>query len=446
MTALDSNHAEDHPLSKEEVSPTHDTATRGSYSQSSYKSAAPQEPSQIASTSYIHPAPSVSTDKSLVDSAQIVSEITWDDVSLSTHSYGESIGSSLVQSHASRPRKSIPRKGHTKSRRGCYNCKRRRIKCNERHPECNHCIKAGLQCGYPANIIRSTKESLNTVAQSSRSQHALSLAEPIDVRGPIPKSGSQHTRSEPISRAQTAIFNGDGPEQNSTGQDVNLVGCLGSRQDGEHMSSPKDGATAEFAPNRRTAEGDSDASRGLTTGSLGQELELKDPEYKDLVLSAPYFDQSDLPASVIGTEAIRHGSEGAKSPIVRSHCSTYGSYSALNASQPGLERLYDWMGTFGVRGRGNSSQSTRTSHPTPNEYADASSSATLGLNQLKRSLKSSSNDNDGRKRHKRRARVMVEHGDVAAEKYACPFPKNNPRQHTRCWNFAFDKERFPDLK
>jgi hypothetical protein len=68
-------------------------------------------------------------------------------------------------------RKPIPRKGHTKSRRGCLNCKRRRIKCNEVHPgeqieciqprystnyrlECKHCVKAGLQCEYPANIIQ----------------------------------------------------------------------------------------------------------------------------------------------------------------------------------------------------------------------------------------------------------------------------------------------------
>ncbi|KAF2467092.1 uncharacterized protein BDR25DRAFT_235870 [Lindgomyces ingoldianus] len=57
------------------------------------------------------------------------------------------------------PRKPIPRKGHTKSRRGCFNCKRRRIKCNEKHPECNHCIKAGLQCEYPANIIQTTQRA-----------------------------------------------------------------------------------------------------------------------------------------------------------------------------------------------------------------------------------------------------------------------------------------------
>lgn len=57
------------------------------------------------------------------------------------------------------PRKPVPRKGHTKSRRGCFNCKRRRIKCSETHPECNHCIKAGLHCEYPANIIQATQRS-----------------------------------------------------------------------------------------------------------------------------------------------------------------------------------------------------------------------------------------------------------------------------------------------
>ncbi|KAI0181373.1 hypothetical protein GGR52DRAFT_32825 [Hypoxylon sp. FL1284] len=41
------------------------------------------------------------------------------------------------------------RRGHTKSRRGCYNCKRRRIKCQETRPACGHCIKTGLRCEYP---------------------------------------------------------------------------------------------------------------------------------------------------------------------------------------------------------------------------------------------------------------------------------------------------------
>ncbi|KAI8960621.1 hypothetical protein F5Y11DRAFT_262745 [Daldinia sp. FL1419] len=42
------------------------------------------------------------------------------------------------------------RRGHTKSRRGCYNCKRRRIKCQETRPACENCTKTGLKCEYPA--------------------------------------------------------------------------------------------------------------------------------------------------------------------------------------------------------------------------------------------------------------------------------------------------------
>lgn len=45
--------------------------------------------------------------------------------------------------------KRLERRGHTKSRRGCFNCKRRRIKCQETRPACGHCLKTGLQCEYP---------------------------------------------------------------------------------------------------------------------------------------------------------------------------------------------------------------------------------------------------------------------------------------------------------
>ncbi|KAI0882488.1 uncharacterized protein GGS22DRAFT_45126 [Annulohypoxylon maeteangense] len=45
----------------------------------------------------------------------------------------------------------LERRGHTKSRRGCFNCKRRRIKCQETRPECGHCVKTGLECKYPTS-------------------------------------------------------------------------------------------------------------------------------------------------------------------------------------------------------------------------------------------------------------------------------------------------------
>jgi hypothetical protein len=58
-----------------------------------------------------------------------------------------------TQNDASSPvptrRKPIPRKGHTKSRSGCYTCKKRRIKCQETRPLCGNCKKAGMTCEYP---------------------------------------------------------------------------------------------------------------------------------------------------------------------------------------------------------------------------------------------------------------------------------------------------------
>jgi hypothetical protein len=47
------------------------------------------------------------------------------------------------------PKTRLERRGHTKSRRGCFNCKRRRIKCQENRPACGHCVKTGLKCEYP---------------------------------------------------------------------------------------------------------------------------------------------------------------------------------------------------------------------------------------------------------------------------------------------------------
>ncbi|KAI5460840.1 hypothetical protein BGZ63DRAFT_473155 [Mariannaea sp. PMI_226] len=48
-----------------------------------------------------------------------------------------------------RRRKPIPRKGHTKSRNGCIQCKRRKVKCQETQPGCANCRRLGLVCEYP---------------------------------------------------------------------------------------------------------------------------------------------------------------------------------------------------------------------------------------------------------------------------------------------------------
>ncbi|TPX11011.1 uncharacterized protein E0L32_008048 [Thyridium curvatum] len=59
-------------------------------------------------------------------------------------------GSGKSTSSTSPPKQRLERRGHTKSRRGCFNCKRRRIKCQENKPACGHCVKSGLKCEYPS--------------------------------------------------------------------------------------------------------------------------------------------------------------------------------------------------------------------------------------------------------------------------------------------------------
>lgn len=42
----------------------------------------------------------------------------------------------------------LKRKYHSKSRKGCSTCKKRRVKCDESKPACNNCVRMKLTCGY----------------------------------------------------------------------------------------------------------------------------------------------------------------------------------------------------------------------------------------------------------------------------------------------------------
>ncbi|CAH0047404.1 unnamed protein product [Clonostachys solani] len=60
----------------------------------------------------------------------------------------------------------LTRRGHTKSRRGCSTCKRRRVKCPEDQPACSSCVRLGLICEYtlknnPSAPLQSTGGQFN---------------------------------------------------------------------------------------------------------------------------------------------------------------------------------------------------------------------------------------------------------------------------------------------
>lgn len=51
-------------------------------------------------------------------------------------------------------RRPIPRKGHTKSRGGCANCKKRKVKCDEATPACGACRRLDYDCLYFENKLQ----------------------------------------------------------------------------------------------------------------------------------------------------------------------------------------------------------------------------------------------------------------------------------------------------
>ncbi|KAL5114872.1 hypothetical protein ACEQ8H_007250 [Pleosporales sp. CAS-2024a] len=55
----------------------------------------------------------------------------------------------------------VKRRTHTKSRRGCFQCKQRHTKCNEARPRCGNCMRLDISCTWP-DINNGSLASPNT--------------------------------------------------------------------------------------------------------------------------------------------------------------------------------------------------------------------------------------------------------------------------------------------
>ncbi|KAF2876592.1 hypothetical protein BDV95DRAFT_561151 [Massariosphaeria phaeospora] len=78
------------------------------------------------------------------------------------------------------------RRAHAKSRKGCANCKLRRVKCDEARPQCRRCTSYGVSCGYDG-----TQPSLDLTAKGS---FQVELSSGSQTRfGPGPQASSIST-------------------------------------------------------------------------------------------------------------------------------------------------------------------------------------------------------------------------------------------------------------
>lgn len=69
----------------------------------------------------------------------------------------------------------VSRKSHPKSRNGCANCKKRRIKCDEVKPQCSNCEKHSIDCDFSSTSWH-TPKSASTSSSSPQAQRHRSSA------------------------------------------------------------------------------------------------------------------------------------------------------------------------------------------------------------------------------------------------------------------------------
>ncbi|KAJ9224538.1 transcriptional regulator family: Fungal Specific TF [Paecilomyces variotii] len=92
------------------------------------------------------------------------------------------------------------RRPHSKSRLGCTQCKRRRIKCDEKTPRCGNCIKHNIDCVYTLSPVnrRLLTQSASTPQSSVGSPNSVSLPEAQSSGLGHGSSNSQSPASDPL--------------------------------------------------------------------------------------------------------------------------------------------------------------------------------------------------------------------------------------------------------
>ncbi|THX55726.1 hypothetical protein D6D11_03752, partial [Aureobasidium pullulans] len=87
-----------------------------------------------------------------------------------------------------------PRRVHRKSRKGCANCKARKVKCDESKPQCRNCTTRDARCSFlpPTPCAASLHVS---AAESLPSSQALPTASAIEVHTPNASLESGHSEA-----------------------------------------------------------------------------------------------------------------------------------------------------------------------------------------------------------------------------------------------------------
>ncbi|KAF8861078.1 hypothetical protein BDZ45DRAFT_740679 [Acephala macrosclerotiorum] len=108
---------------------------------------------------------------------------------------------------ADAPQPQKTRRSHTKSRGGCLECKRRKLKCNEAKPVCAGCTKREITCVYPKVLARAAS------SKDSSQEPTLRPSAPVPVIDPSIGANAAYTATQTASSSNALVA---GPSPNST--------------------------------------------------------------------------------------------------------------------------------------------------------------------------------------------------------------------------------------
>ncbi|KAL6818854.1 hypothetical protein GGI42DRAFT_14396 [Trichoderma sp. SZMC 28013] len=114
------------------------------------------------------------------------------------------------------------RRAHTKSRTGCAECRRRRVKCGEEKPSCRHCFRRSIPCLYPSqdtlplHSAKASSSPVSVVTAAASKTPAATVARP--PHSPLPAATSYPCHS-PLGRVEKS----DGAIPNYTIKDMALL-------------------------------------------------------------------------------------------------------------------------------------------------------------------------------------------------------------------------------
>lgn len=103
--------------------------------------------------------------------------------------------------------KRLRKSGEKRSRLGCNTCKRRRVKCDERHPNCLRCEKLGLECEYQIKLLWHDEALDRGISFGRSKQFQLIKSQRIGESRDLPKELTLSELSEFNTFWTTTLYN-----------------------------------------------------------------------------------------------------------------------------------------------------------------------------------------------------------------------------------------------